>query len=235
MKYQQGWVQHLVRRWGGGANGGLKHYLLDNEPSIWFSTHVDVHPAGASMNEMYKRMVNTAAMIEQTDPSALVVGPEEWGWSGYVYSGYDQQCGALHGWNYFPDRTRHGNEDYIPWLLDQLKLKAQTGPCLLDVVSVHYYPQGGEFSSDVSTDMQLLRNASTRSLWDPNYVDQSWINSAVELIPRMKGWVTDHYIAGTPVAITEYNWGAETHINGATAQADILGIFGREGLDMATR
>jgi hypothetical protein len=37
------------------------------------------------------------------------------------------------------------------------------------------------------------------------------------------------------VGITEYNWGAENHINGATAQADILGIFGREGLDMAAR
>ena len=36
-------------------------------------------------------------------------------------------------------------------------------------------------------------------------------------------------------AITEYNWGAEGHINGATTQADILGIFGREGLDLATR
>ena len=29
--------------------------------------------------------------------------------------------------------------------------------------------------------------------------------------------------------------GAEGHINGATPQADILGIFGREGLDMAAR
>src|SRR5260370_7692209 len=35
--------------------------------------------------------------------------------------------------------------------------------------------------------------------------------------------------------MTEYNWGAESHINGATAQADILGIFGREGLDLAAR
>ena len=41
------------------------------------------------------------------------------------------------------------------------------------------------------------------------------------------------YYPGTPIGITEYNWGAEDHINGATAQADILGIFGREGLDMA--
>ena len=28
---------------------------------------------------------------------ALVLGPEEWGWSGYFYSGYDQQWGAAHG------------------------------------------------------------------------------------------------------------------------------------------
>jgi hypothetical protein len=35
--------------------------------------------------------------------------------------------------------------------------------------------------------------------------------------------------------VTEYNFGAEGNINGATTQADVLGIFGREGLDMATR
>src|SRR5207248_1186322 len=40
---------------------------------------------------------------------------------------------------------------------------------------------------------------------------------------------------GTKIGITEYNWGAENHINGATAQADILGIFGREGLDLGVR
>jgi hypothetical protein len=54
------------------------------------------------------------------------------------------------------------------------------------------------------------------------------------LIPRMKNWVSTYY-PGLRTAITEYNWGAEGHMNGATAQADILGIFGREGLDIATR
>jgi hypothetical protein len=37
------------------------------------------------------------------------------------------------------------------------------------------------------------------------------------------------------IGITEYNWGAEHHINGATAQADLYGIFGREGLDLGAR
>jgi hypothetical protein len=43
------------------------------------------------------------------------------------------------------------------------------------------------------------------------------------------------YYPGRPIAITEYNWGAEDHINGATTQADIYGIFGREGLDIGAR
>ena len=54
------------------------------------------------------------------------------------------------------------------------------------------------------------------------------------LIPRMKSWASAYY-PGTKIGITEYNWGAENHINGATVQADIFGIFGREGLDLATR
>ena len=75
---------------------------------------------------------------------------------------------------------------------------------------------------------------STRSLWDPNYTDSSWIAAKVRLIPRLREWVNAYYL-GTQIGITEYSWGADTHINGATAQADILGIFGREGLDLATR
>ncbi|MEI9866208.1 MAG: hypothetical protein WDN00_16965 [Limisphaerales bacterium] len=50
----------------------------------------------------------------------------------------------------------------------------------------------------------------------------------------MKAWVANYY-PGTKIGITEYNWGAENNISGATAQADIYGIFGREGLDLATR
>jgi len=104
----------------------------------------------------------------------------------------------------------------------------------LDVFTVHYYPQGGEFSNDVSSAMQLRRNRSTRSLWDPNYVDETWINDRVQLVPRLKSWVNSYYPT-TLIGLTEYNWGAENHINGATAQADIFGILGREGLDMAAR
>jgi PKD repeat protein len=233
--YQQGWVQHLVTRWGTAANGGLKFYILDNEHSIWHSTHRDVHPTGATMDEIKGKILDYAGKIKAVDPTALVVGPEEWGWSGYTLSGYDQQWGSLHGWSNLPDRTNHANWDYLPWLLDQLKQNNNsTGKRLLDVFTVHYYPQGGEFSNDTSSAMQLRRNRSTRSLWDPNYIDETWINDKVKLVPRLHSWVNTYY-PGTLIGITEYNWGAEGHINGATTQADIYGIFGRENLDMSAR
>jgi len=233
--FQQGWAQHLVNRWGDNANGGLRYYILDNEPSIWHATHRDVHPTGATMDEIKNKIIDFAGKIKTVDPSALVVGPEEWGWSGYTMSGYDRQYGSLHGWSNLPDRNSHGGWDYLPWLLDQLRQNhVATGKRLLDFFTVHYYPQGGEFSNDTSSAMQLRRNRSTRSLWDANYVDDSWINDRVKLVPRLRDWVNSDY-PGTSTGITEYNWGAENHINGATAQADIHGIFGREGLDMAAR
>jgi hypothetical protein len=233
--FQQAWVQHLVTRWGASANGGLRYYVLDNEPSIWHATHRDVHPAGATMDEVLNTSAAFATAIKAVDPGALVVGPEEWGWSGYFYSGYDQQYGSQHGWGNLPDRANHGGADYLAWFLGQMRQRSTAaGRRLLDVFTVHYYPQGGEFSDDVSSAMQQRRNRSTRSLWDPDYVDDTWINDRVRLVPRLRGWVAQHY-PGTRVGITEYNWGAEGHINGATTQADILGIFGREGLDLAAR
>ena len=191
---QQGWVQHLVSQWGTNANGGLRYYILDNEPSLWHCTHRDVHPAGATMDEIRNKMLDFAGKIKAIDPSALVAGPEEWGWSGYFFSGFDQQYGSTHGWGFLPDRSNHGGMDYLPWFLDQLRQNnTTTGMRLLDIFTVHVYPQGGEFSNDVSNAMQLRRNRSTRSLWDPAYVDESWINDRVQLVPRLKSWVNTYY------------------------------------------
>jgi hypothetical protein len=232
--FQRGWVQHLVSRWGASTGGGVRYYALDNEPSIWHSTHRDVHPNGASMDEVYTGAVAYATQIKSVDPGALIMGPEEWGWSGYFYSGKDQQWAGMNGWANLPDRTAHGNADYLPWFLAQMRQRdAAAGQRLLDIFTVHYYPQGGQYGNDTSTAMQQLRNRSTRALWDASYVDESWIGTQVQLIPRLKNWVAANY-PGTKVGITEYNWGAEGHINGATTQADILGIFGREALDAAT-
>ena len=236
MAHQRRWLQHLVARWGRAGHGGVRYYLLDNEPSIWHSTHRDVQPVGLKMRELRDRIIETASMIKSVDRGALVLGPEEWGWSGYFHSGFDLQWGARHGWRQpLPDRAANGGVPYLPWLLQQLRrAHERSGRRLLDVFSVHFYPQGGESSDDVSPAAQRLRNRSTRSLWDPGYQDESWIDDRVMLIPRLREWVREYY-PGTAIGITEYDWGAQQHISGALAQADVLGIFGRERLDLATR
>jgi hypothetical protein len=197
-----------------------------------------VHPIGTTMQEIRDKMFDYSDVVKSLDPDAIVLGPEEWGWPGYLYSGFDWQWAGAHNDytpSHFPDRGTNGGWDYGPWLLDQFRAREiATGKRFLDYFTLHCYPQQNEFGNDVSSSMQLIRNRSTRQLWDTNYLDPSWINSIIKLIPRMKGWVATNY-PGTKIGVTEYNWGAEGHINGATAQADIYGIFGREGLDLGTR
>ncbi len=232
--FQKPWVQHMVAKWGTTAKGGVRYYLMDNEPSLWNSTHRDVHPQGQTMDEELKDVLTYGAAVKSVDPGAQIVAPEEWGWPGYFYSGADQQYRGSHNYQGSPDKDAHGGMDFVPWLLDRMhKHELATGKRGLDVCTVHIYPQGGDGGDDVSPKIQALRNRSTRSLWDAGYKDESWINDTIMLIPRLKTWVKAYY-PGTKTGITEYNWGAEKHINGATAQADIYGIFGREGLDIAT-
>jgi hypothetical protein len=49
----------------------------------------------------------------------------------------------------------------------------------------------------------------------------------------MKEKIASHY-PGTRLAITEYNYGGGDYVSGAVAQADVLGIFGREDVFAAT-
>ncbi len=47
--FQQGYVQHLTGQWGFSTNGGVRYFIMDNEHSLWFSTHQDIHPVGPTM------------------------------------------------------------------------------------------------------------------------------------------------------------------------------------------
>ena len=74
------------------------------------------------MQEILGKIEAYASMVKGVDPNALVLGPEEWGWTGYFYSGYDQQWSSDNK-DYnpadYPDRTTNGGWDYMPWLLNQ--------------------------------------------------------------------------------------------------------------------
>ncbi|MGW2642032.1 glycoside hydrolase family 44 protein [Streptomyces sp. NPDC001348] len=236
--FTKGWVQYLDKTYGTANDGGVRFYNLDNEPDLWWSTHRDVHPTGPGYDEIRDSTYATAAAIKDADPAAQTLGPVGWGFNSLIYSGLDQKtCGEQGGdcWSNPPDRAAHGGVQFAPWYLQQMKAYEQAhGRRVLDYFDEHIYPQqSGVFGGNDDAATQELRLRSTRQLWDPTYVDESWINQPVQFIPRMRSLVDANY-PGTKLAITEYNWGALDKIDGGLAQADVLGIFGREGLDLAT-
>lgn len=236
--FMQAWVQQLVARFGTAAAGGVRFYALDNEPGLWFETHRDVHPDHAGYDELRDLGYQYAAAIKAADQTAQILGPVQDGWTRYFYAAYGEYPDAIAQ----QDRDAHDGMPFVEWYLQEMRAYEQVnGVRLLDYFDLHYYPQASGVALSPAGDAttRALRLRSTRSLWDPTYVDESYIaeteegNVAVQLIPRMRAWVNQFY-PGTKLAISEYNWGALDHINGALAQADVLGIFGREGLDFAT-
>ncbi|BEP15658.1 glycoside hydrolase family 44 protein [Acidothermaceae bacterium B102] len=231
--FDQAEVAYFVKLFGTAAKGGVPFYELDNEPTLWNSTHRDVHPVATTFSEIATRSTATAAAVKKADPTAAVLGPSDWGWCAYFYSAAD-------GCNNGPDKASHGNAAFAPWYLAQMKAyQTAHGVRLLDYFDEHYYPQesGMALGKAGSAVLQADRLASTRTLWDPTYTDKSWIGTdvgqRVYLISRMRAWVKASY-PGTKLSISEYNFGGLESLNGALTEADVLGIFGREQVSLAT-
>jgi hypothetical protein len=232
---QKAWVQHLVDTFGPAtAATGIKYYVLDNEPSIWNFTHRDVHPSPLTYQEMYDKVVAYATAIRSVDPTAKIIFGEEWSWSPMFISGFDQAHGVNDPGS---DYNTHNKTYYYTWMLQQLyAYKQKTGVQLIDMLTVHMYPGIGT-TNDAAE--QLLRNRETRVLWDMTYNDPSWFGDMningrlIGWIPTMKSIVEKNF-PGLQIGCTEYTWGNEDQLNGATTLADVLGIYGREGLDLAT-
>jgi hypothetical protein len=208
-------------------------YILDNEPALWNATHRDVHPDPVTYDELLDRTIAYGTAIRAADPDVKIAGPAEWGWLAYQYSAKDTLAGIL----LRPDRRQHGDVPLIPWYLSKLREHEQkTGKRILDILDVHFYPMadGVGIGTGGKTDptTAALRIRSTRSLWDPTYTDESWINDKVRLIPRLREWI-DANDPGLGISIGEWNFGAETHMSGALATAEALGHFGLEGVTSA--
>jgi hypothetical protein len=82
------------------------------------------------------------------------------------------------------------------------------------------------------------RVPAPRSLWDPTNTENSritndYLHAPIQLLPRVQARIAAHN-PGTGIAMTEWNYGGGQHISGAIASADVLGIFGRQGVRLAT-
>jgi hypothetical protein len=137
-------------------------------------------------------------------------------------------------WNTAPGPASGGSDPFVEWFLDQVRHHDEAGGArTLDVLDVHYYPQSNVFNDDTDSETAARRLRSVRSLYDSDYADESWIGEPIWFIPRMLETIENHY-PGTRLGITEWNFGADRSMNGALAIADALGIFGREGVFLAS-
>ena len=246
-----GWVKYLVGRYGKASAGGVKIYALDNEPEYWSEVHKDIHPEPMTYDELTMKGIAYARAIKAADPSAEVTGPVISDFYDYFYSRKDVMTGWMTGACHCQagnpvDRKAHGDVPLLAYYLQKMKAASSTdGTRLLDYLDIHTYfaGKGVEFAPAGDTAVQAARLNATRVFWDASYTDPQYHDPNVrsrsappyplEIVPMLKRLVAANY-PGTKTAITEYNWGGQESVNGAVAQADILGIFGREGLDMAT-
>lgn len=201
--------------------------ILDNEPGIWNETHRDVHPDPTTYDELLEKTIQYAAAVRKAMPDAKIAGAAEWGWTGYLYSAKDKKM----GFSLKPDRRAHGDKPMIPWLLSGVKAEAdKTNTKLLDILDLHFYPQGqNTYSAVADPKTAALRINQVRGLWDRGYTDESWIGEPIYLLPRMKEWIDQNY-PGLQTMIGEWNFGGEAHMSGGLADAEALGRFAENGV-----
>ncbi len=242
--YQDEFVAWLERTYPFARTDPLRpiFYSLDNEPDLWGSTHEEVRGDRLSKKkyvltgyqELVDRSIEYAAAIKDAAPGALIFGPALSGWNGYQ--------NLYH--NDAPDPA--GRQFFLAYYLERMHQAGQAqGRRLLDVLDVHFYSQvnstrhqsvANEWAEQDSTMIQA-RVQAPRSLWDPTYRERSWLmdvtSGPLRLLPRLRDLIARH-APGTRLAITEYSYYRGGDISGGIAQADALGIFGREGVFAAT-
>jgi hypothetical protein len=220
------WVKEIVTTREGGRD--VHVWILGNEPMLWHDTHRDVHPEPVSYDELLGKTIDAARAIRALDPGGKIAGPALWGWPAYSYSAVDAEKGF---WRK-PDRRAHDDEPFLAWYLKQLKAhEDRTGERLLDLVDVHFYAEG-LYNQKVDEETARKRLRSVRSLYDPKYVEETYIKEPVRLIPRMREIIEESY-PGRGLIIGEWNFGGEKHWSGALATAEALGTFGKLGVDYA--
>ena len=234
--YEDEFLNFMTQTFKPAAKGGVKFYALDNEPALWPSTHPRIHPKKVGYWEMVNRTEAAAENILRVDPGAKIFGAVCYGWKEFLDLQDSPEAAEL-------NKTF---DTYLDFYLEQMKsLDKRYKHRLVHVLDLHWYPEaqsaGGKriTENDTSAESVDARLQAPRSLWDPGYVEKSWITQwstkgkPLQLLPWIKQKIDKRY-PGTQLAFTEYDYGAGDHVSGGIAMADVLGIFGKNGVFMAS-
>ncbi|HEX6242083.1 MAG TPA: glycoside hydrolase family 44 protein, partial [Polyangiales bacterium] len=203
-------------------------FSMDNEPDLWAHTHAEIFPKPVTYADLWKRNLEFAKAAKEAWPGVEVLGFVSYGYQGYV---------SLQN---APD---NGGRNFLDWYLEQARAaEKQEGKRLIDYLDLHWYPEaqgGGQriVSDLVTPEVVAARVQAPRSLWDRSYDEVSWVRDAhggpLKLIPWVQEKIKAHY-PGTKLSFSEWNYGGGGHISGGVAVADVLGVFGRWGVDAAS-
>ena len=240
--YEDEFVNYLKVQYGSGQ--APVFFSLDNEPNYWPGTHPELWPhtgtpgCGVSgtvtFDDVVSRNTTFATAIKGAWPAAKVFGP------------VIAQDGIIYGGDYNDPNLPTTFTDY--YLGKMAAASVTAGKPLLDVYDTHYYTSNGSNSQCLQV---------PRMFWDPSFkdftasatdtIDFGWSGQndyfdkslyPRQMIPRLLQQIATAY-SGKSTAVpglsfSEYNAGCETVIQGGVAEADVLGVFGREGLYAAT-
>ncbi len=229
--YMDEYVNYLVQNLGDASTKtGYQAYNLDNEPSLWWTTHARMHPEQPTCEEIVTKSIEFASAIKDVDPKAEIFGLALYGVNAYT------------GFNNAPDWAEHSDKYdwFLSYYLDEMrKAEEEYGRRLIDVIDLHYYSEAKgqcrvtECQDPTHTDCVEARLQSPRTLFDHNYVEKSWVGDNLQqflpILPNVQKSI-DKYYPDTKIAMTEYNFGGGNHISGAVAQADALGVFASHGV-----
>jgi hypothetical protein len=240
--FQDEFVNYMKVTYGAGAGPVL--FMLDNEPNYWPSTHPEIWPhtgtpgcattGTVTFDDIVTRNTTYATAVKKAWPAAKTFGPVV------------AQDGIIYAGDYSDPNLPTPFADY--YLGKMAAASAAAKEPLIDAFDVHYYTSNGTTSQCVQV---------PRLFWDPSFkdftaaqtdtIDFGWsgqndyFDTALyprQMIPRLQGKITTAYqgnaTAAPGLSFSEYNAGCETAIEGGIAEADLLGIFGREGVYAAT-
>jgi len=206
---------------------------LDNEPDLWNATHLEVQ--GSTNVSAANFITNTTALaqaLKDQFPNLTIFGPVNYGFNG-IFSWQGGLTPSWSGNNWFADQ----------YIAGMATAKAAYGKPVVDVYDFHWYSEATDGAtrvinmtgSNLADPQRQAIVQSPRSLWDPAFVENSWITTsvtggqAIQILPRLQSKI-DASNPGMKLSITEYENGGFNDIAGTIAQADNLGIFGAMGL-----
>ena len=194
----------------------LQFIAMDNEPDLWGYTHYDVHPTCPTYEEMLDKYLQYADASGRGARRAAA------------------RAGDVLLVRLLGHRTRAGRRigrGLLSWFLAASAPHDEAaGRRTLDVLDVHFYPQSDVYNDDVDAETNARGSAARARCGIPSYTRRVVDRRTDRVHPadaarrststtRARGWSSR---SGTSAPTAT--------MNGALAIADVLGVYGREGV-----